>query len=265
MSLKELQELLLERGPEVYPEVIAALEQDPRGGARRLLRQCQERMGAWELERQQLQRLYSYERQVWAMGYRQVAGVDQVGRGPLAGPVVAAAVILPQDVHLPGVTDVKRLTPRRRKELYDQIRKVAVDIGIGMVQPDGIDEASVLIAIHKAMARAVNSLKVTPDYLLVDSYHLPGVSQPQAPIVGGESLSISVAAAAVVAKVVRDEHMEEMDRLYPQYGFAQHKGYATPEHRAMLEEHGPSPIHRRMTGPANMDRRLLPENLILED
>lgn len=245
MSLKKLQSLIEERGPEFYPEVIAALSGDPRGGAQRLVRYCQAQLEACQREQERLRRLYSYERQVWAMGYRLVAGLDEAGRGPLAGPVVAAAVILPGEVSLPGLDEAKRLPPKRREELYERIRQVAVGIGIGMVDPDGIDESSVLLATYKAMAKAVQNLPVKPDYLLIDSLHLPGVSQPQAPVVGGEAASASIAAAAVVAKVTRDRYMIEMDKLYPQYGFAHHKGYGTAAHRAALAKYGPCPIHRK--------------------
>ncbi|HEY8347905.1 MAG TPA: ribonuclease HII [Symbiobacteriaceae bacterium] len=248
MSLKQLQALINEGGPDVYKQVIEALESDPRGGAQKLVRQCRNRLAALEQERQRLQQMYAYERQIWAMGYKLVAGIDEVGRGPLAGPVVAAAVILPGEVELYGLDDVKRLTPKRLRKLYEEIREKAVAVGVGMVQPEGIDEASVMIATYKAMVKAVGNLSVTPDYLLTDGLHLPGVSQPQSPIVGGESQSCSVAAAAVVAKVVRDDYMVEMDKQYPQYGFARHKGYGTLEHRMALERYGPCPLHRRNTG-----------------
>lgn len=246
MSLKKLQTLIQERGPEFYPEVINALSGDPRGGAQKLVRYCQGHLEEWKRERERLTRMFSYERQVWAMGYRLCAGVDEAGRGPLAGPVVAAAVILPGEVHLPGLDDCKRLSAKRRQELYEQIMATAVAVGVGMVDPEGIDESNVLMATYRAMAKAVQGLKVSPDYLLIDSLHLPGVTQPQSPVVGGDTLSASIAAAAIVAKVTRDNHMLEMDKLYPQYGFASHKGYGTAEHRAALEKYGPCPIHRKM-------------------
>ncbi|MCG0237954.1 MAG: ribonuclease HII [Firmicutes bacterium] len=257
MSLKQLQQLIQERGPEIYPEVIAALSGDPRGGAQRLVRYCQARLEEWQRTRERLERMYSYERQVWAMGYRLVAGLDEVGRGPLAGPVVAAAVILPGEVYLPGLEDHRRLSERKRLELYQRIQETAVAVGVGMADPEGIDESSVLMATYKAMAKAVEALPVTPDYLLVDSLHLPGVRQPQSPVAGGDAISCSIAAAAVVARVTRDQYMIEMDRLYPQYGFANHKGYGTPEHRAALEKYGPCPIHRPV-GPNRGAGPLLP-------
>ncbi len=248
MSLKKLQSLIQEQGPEVYEEVINALADDPRGGAQKLVRQCRARLEEWKRERARLLHMYSYERQVWAMGYKLVAGLDEVGRGPLAGPVVAAAVILPGEVMLPGLEDVRRLTARRRQEVYEEIREKALAIGIGMVQPDGIDEAHVTMATYRAMVKAVQDLAVAPDYLLVDGVHLPDVTQPQAPIVNGDGQSCSIAAASVVAKVARDAYMIEVDKIYPQYGFASHKGYGTQEHREALERYGPCPLHRRSGG-----------------
>lgn len=245
MSLKKLQGLIAEKGPEIYPEVIMALGDDPRGGAQKLVKYCQVRLEEWDRERDRITRMYSYERQLWAMGYRLVAGLDEVGRGPLAGPVVAAAVILPGELILPGIDDAKRLSGRRRQELYQQIRENAVAVGVGMIHPDGIDEASVMLATYKALIKAVGDLSVQPDYLLIDALHLPNVSQPQAPVVGGDAQSASIAAASIVAKVIRDEYMIEMDREYPEYGFANHKGYGTAEHRAALERYGPCPIHRK--------------------
>jgi len=257
MSLKRLQALIQEEGPEIFPDIIAALSEDPREGAQKLVRQCRQQLEERERRRATLQRMCSYERQLWSMGYRHVAGLDAVGRGPLAGPVVAAAVILPGEVDLPGIDDVKRLSPRRRQELYEQICASAVAIGVGMVQPESIDEASVIVATYKALVKALADLPVTPDHLLIDGLHLPGVTQPQVPVVGGESLSCSIAAAAVVAKVRRDEYMIEMDAKYPEYGFKHHKGYGTAEHRLALERYGPCPLHRKPADGAPVGAPLL--------
>lgn len=265
MSLKKLQTLIAEKGPEVYPQVIQALGEDPRGGAQKLVRYCQSRMDEWERERDRIGRMYSYERQLWAMGYNMVAGLDEVGRGPLAGPVVAAAVILPGEVVLPGIDDAKRLSPRRRQELYETIREHAVAVGVGMVHPEGIDEASVMLATYKALIKAVSDLAVQPDYLLIDGLHLPNVTQPQVPVVGGDTQSCSIAAASIVAKVVRDEYMIEMDRQFPEYGFANHKGYGTAEHRAALERYGPCPLHRKATGGSRDILSLTPSLPFVED
>lgn len=246
MSLRQLQQFVQEKGPESFPEVIAALAGDPRGGAQRLVRYCRERLAEWEQQKSLLSRMYEHERRAWEHGARYVAGVDEAGRGPLAGPVVAAAVVLPGEVLLPGLENIRRLTERRREALYEEIHRVAVAVGTGMADPEGIDETSVLLATYQAMAKAVQSLAVSPDHLLLTSLHLPDSGRPQTLIVGGEAVSASIAAAAVVAKVTRDRYMVEMDRLYPQYGFAHHKGYGTAEHRAALEKYGPCPIHRRL-------------------
>lgn len=265
MSLKKLQGLITEKGPEIYPEVIKVLGEDPRGGAQKLVKYCQSRLAEWERERDRITRMFSYERQLWAMGYKLVAGLDEVGRGPLAGPVVAAAVILPHEVALSGIDDAKRLSTRRRQELYQQIRDMAIAVGVGMVHPDGIDEASVMLATYKALIKAVGDLSVQPDYLLIDALHLPNVTQPQAPVVGGDTQSCSIAAASIVAKVVRDEYMVEMDQQYPEYGFANHKGYGTAEHRAALERYGPCPIHRKVVGGLRDVLSLTPSLPFAED
>lgn len=265
LSLKQVQTLINERGPEMYSAVISALQDDPRSGAQKLVRFCRERQAEWRQEQDRLVRMYGYERQVRAMGYKLVAGVDEAGRGPLAGPVVAAAVILPGDLLLPGLDDVRRLSARRRQELYEEIQLRATAIGIGMVQPEGIDESSVLLATYDAMGRAVQRLTVQPDYLLIDTYHLPGATAPQSAVVGGDALSCSIAAASVIAKVARDEYMIEMDKVYPQYGFAHHKGYGTAEHRAALEQYGPCPIHRKATGNLREFVPILPGTPVAED
>lgn len=245
LSLKRLQVLIDEQGADVYQPLISLLEKDPRSGVQKLVRLCRARMQEMERERERTARLFSYERQVWAMGYKLVAGLDEAGRGPLAGPVVAAAVVFPEEVHLPGLEDAMRLPPRRRLELCDAIMARAVAVGTAMAQPDSLDEPCVLLATYKAMAGAVQNLKVPVAYLLVDTLHLPGAVQPQSAVPGGDSISASIAAASVVAKVTRDRFMAEMDRLYPGYGFARHKGYGTAEHRAALGRLGPCPIHRR--------------------
>jgi ribonuclease HII len=254
LSLKKLQQLIHDGGPGVYAEVIRVLGSDPRGGAQKLVRQCQERLADSHKEVERVRRMFSYERQVWAMGYQLVAGIDEVGRGPLAGPVVAAAVILPTEVSLPGIDEAKRLPAKRRQDLYERIQDAAIAIGIGMVHPDGIDEANVMMATYRAMVKAVSSLPLVPDYLLIDGLHLPGVMQPQTPVVDGEGQSSSIAAASVVAKVTRDAHMIAMDDHYPGYGFAHHKGYGTSAHRVALDRYGPCPIHRRPAaeGPAKL-------------
>jgi len=174
-----------------------------------------------------------------------VAGVDEAGRGPLAGPVVAAAVILEAGTRIKGVDDSKRLTPEQRKELDGVIRTRAVSIGVGIMDSRTIDRVNILEATRRAMRLALGALGQEPELVLTDFVFLDGLPCPQRNLVDGDQRSATVAAASIIAKVARDGIMKEADRDYPQYGFGQHKGYATPEHRAALMAHGPCPLHRR--------------------
>ncbi len=179
-------------------------------------------------------------------GYRLIAGVDEAGRGPLAGPVVAAAVMLPSDFTLEGLTDSKQLSPSRREALYDCIQKEAIAIGIGMASPEEIDRLNILQAALLAMRRALEELSHTPDFILVDGlYTVPHISQPQQALVKGDLRSPSVAAASILAKVTRDRLMQQLHREYPQYGWDQNKGYPTRTHYEALSRFGPTPYHRR--------------------
>ncbi len=186
-----------------------------------------------------------FENSLWARGYERIAGIDEAGRGPLAGPVVAAAVVLPPDSDLPGLTDSKKLSPKRREELYGRIRQQAVAVGIGLAPAEEIDAINILQATLQAMARAVVRLHPPPGYLLIDGITpLPG-SVPQRTLKKGDSRSLSISAASVIAKVVRDRLMVHYDRCFPGYGFADHKGYGCTAHRRAIAELGPSPIHRK--------------------
>lgn len=189
---------------------------------------------------------FSIERRHWAAGRAVVAGLDEAGRGCLAGPVVAAAVVLPVDARLDGLDDSKKLTPARREALLERIRTEALAIGVGRCTPEEIDRLNILHAALEAMRRAADDLALTPDVLLVDGDRPLGTAPcAQETVVGGDARSLSIAAASVVAKVTRDRWMIALDREYPLYGWAQHKGYPTPAHYAALAEHGPSPHHRR--------------------
>ncbi|WP_376791946.1 ribonuclease HII [Thermoflexus sp.] len=193
------------------------------------------------------------EAALWRRGYRSVAGLDEAGRGAWAGPVVAAAVILPPDPgwlrqHLAGVRDSKTMSPAEREALFPEILRVAVAVGVGMAGPEEIDAIGIVPATRLAMERALKALAVTPDALIIDALTL-AVPLPQRVIVRADARCLSVAAASIVAKVTRDRWMVEMDRLYPGYGFAGHKGYGTPAHRQALRAHGPCPIHRRSFAP----------------
>jgi len=193
--------------------------------------------------------LLRVERQLWRLGLTRIAGVDEVGVGPLAGPVVAAAVIVPDGVHVRGVDDSKKLPPALRAELAAQIGACALGIGVGIVEVDDIDRLNIYRAALEAMRRAVLALPAPPDHLVVDARIIPGIDIPQTSLIGGDGRSYSVAAASIVAKVTRDRLMCELDGRYPQYGFRDHMGYGTPQHLAAIERFGPSPVHRRSFAP----------------
>ena len=178
-------------------------------------------------------------------GYGLIAGIDEVGRGPLAGPVMAGAVILPKDHPILYLNDSKKLTEKKREELHDVIMKEAVAVGIGMASEARIDEINILNATYEAMREAIGKLAPQPDILLNDAVKIPGVSIRQVPIIKGDAKSVSIAAASIVAKVTRDRLMAEYEKIYPGYGFAKNKGYGTAEHIAAIKEIGPCPIHRR--------------------
>ena len=187
--------------------------------------------------------LKEYERKYETEGY--VCGIDEVGRGPLAGPVVACACILPKDCNILYINDSKKLSKKKREELYDIIMKEAVAVGIGYNSPERIDEINILQATFEAMREAISKLSVTPDILLNDAVTIPGVDIKQVPIIKGDAKSISIGAASIVAKVTRDRLMEDYDKLFPEYGFASNMGYGTAVHIKALKEIGPCPIHRR--------------------
>jgi ribonuclease HII len=188
---------------------------------------------------------YRFEREAWTGGIRRVAGVDEAGRGPLAGPVVAAAVVLAPEVRIRGLDDSKLLAAEERERLYALIRARAVAVGVGMCEAPTIDRINVLEATRVAMLEALGALGAPPELVLTDFVALRGLPCPQRNLVHGELRSASVAAASIVAKVTRDRLMDDADRAYPEYGFSRHKGYATEEHRLALLRHGPCPLHRR--------------------
>jgi len=188
--------------------------------------------------------LLRFEHRIWEAGYVCIAGVDEAGVGPLAGPVIAAAVILPARLPLPGIQDSKTLSSRRRSELEPLIKKHALAIGIGEADVEEIKEQNIFQASLRAMQRALFQLNLPPDYVLVDARHIPDIPWPQQKIIHGDALSQSIAAASILAKEHRDRLMCDYDRQYPQYGFRKHKGYPTPAHQRALLEHGPCPIHR---------------------
>ena len=198
-----------------------------------------------EIERRRVEEMLLHERAAWRRGIRFVAGVDEAGRGPLAGPVVAAAVVFQEGVFIPGMNDSKKLLPERRERLYGVIREKALAVGTGVVSEKAIDRMNILQASFEAMRQAIAGLVPIPEYLLVDGRTLPGTATPQTALVRGDSRSFSIAAASVVAKVTRDRLMVAYDREFPEYGFAQHKGYGTRRHVEAILRHGLCDIHRR--------------------
>ena len=245
-SLSQIKTHLAEATGEERAALLEALRADPRKGAHALLQAEEKRQAAAAAERERLQKMLRYEEESYALEAHFVAGVDEAGRGPLAGPVVAAAVILPRGLMIPGLNDSKKLSPQKREALLPQIREQALACAWGVVDAATIDRINILQATFLAMRKALAQLSPSPDRVLVDG-NLPigGLSLPQRPLVGGDGQSLSIAAASVVAKVVRDHHMQEMDALYPGYGFAAHKGYGSREHIEAIRRLGPCPLHRR--------------------
>ncbi len=216
---------------------------DERAGVRKLCESAGKKLLALEREKERTWKMFSFEREYAA--FSAICGIDEVGRGPLAGPVTAAAVILPKDCDILYLNDSKKLTPLKREELSEIIREKCVAFGIGSVDNTVIDEINILNATYEAMRLALKSLKVSPDILLNDAVTIPGVSLPQVPIIKGDAKSASIAAASILAKVERDRMMVGLDRVYPGYGFASNKGYGSAEHIEALKNKGPTPIHRR--------------------
>ena len=196
-----------------------------------------------EKELARLEAMREYEDTYAACAY--ICGIDEAGRGPLAGPVVAAAAVLPKDCQIFYLNDSKKLSEKKRDLLFDEIKEKAVAYGIGIVSPQVIDEINILQATYEAMRQAISQLNVIPEILLNDAVTIPGVDIMQVPIVKGDAKSVSIAAASILAKVTRDRMMMEYDQIYPEYGFAKHKGYGTAAHIAALKEYGPCPLHRR--------------------
>lgn len=226
-------------------EVLALLSADNRITVRRAAARCLARLEIERKERERLDAMLAYERSAWDKGFTYIAGVDEAGRGPLAGPVVAAAVILQKGCFFPGLNDSKQVTPDRREELYRAITTQAVAWSVGISEVAEIDRINILQASKLAMHRAIASLAVKPDFVLLDAVELDGLLFPRQSVVRGDCLSQSIAAASIIAKVTRDRWMCDIDKAFPGYGFAVHKGYATIEHRRAIARLGASPVHRK--------------------
>ena len=228
---------------EELADFIETYGSDPRSGVFSLCSQACKRMADIEKEYARLEEISKYEREYGQYGL--ICGIDEVGRGPLAGPVVAGAVILPKDCKIKYINDSKKLSAKMRDMLYDEIMEKAVAVGIGFVSEKRIDEINILNATYEAMREAIYKLGVKPDILLNDAVTIPKVDIRQVPIIKGDAKSISIGAASIVAKVTRDRFMEEMAKKYPQYDFASNKGYGSAKHIAAIKEHGPCEIHRK--------------------
>lgn len=241
-TISEIKKELEQAGPEEREVLLAEYGQDSRKGVMSLVHRYEKEKEKLALEAGRIEQMKVYEKKYDHLGY--ICGIDEAGRGPLAGPVVAGAVILPRDSKILWLNDSKQLTARKRDELYDVIMREAVAVGVGYASPARIDEINILQATYEAMREAVAKLSVRPQILLNDAVTIPGLELPQVPIIKGDAKSVSIAAASIIAKVTRDRLMMEYDKMMPEYGFAAHKGYGSSVHIEALKKYGPSPIHR---------------------
>jgi len=242
-SIDEIRKQLQAACEDELPEFIKAYRDDSRAGVRKLAENAQKRLAALEKEKKRIEALRYFEEQY--KQYEYICGIDEVGRGPLAGPVVAGAVILPKDCRILYINDSKQLSEKKREELYTVIMREAVACAVGYATPERIDEINILQATYEAMREAVGKLSVFPDILLNDAVTIPGIAVRQVPIIKGDAKSISIGAASIIAKVTRDRLMVEYDKIFPEYGFADNKGYGSGAHIDALKKYGPTPIHRR--------------------
>lgn len=242
-KIGEIKKLFQDAGEAKLAELIEVYGADERSGVQALIASARRRVAALEKERERLYQMTRYERQY--ASYTYVCGIDEVGRGPLAGPVVAGAVILPQDCEILYINDSKQLSEKKREELYDEIMEKALAVGLGYASPERIDEINILQATYEAMREAIAALQVRPGVLLNDAVTIPGVDIKQVPIIKGDAKSVSIAAASIVAKVTRDRLMRRYGEVFPEYDFPGNKGYGSQAHIDALKKYGPTPIHRR--------------------
>ncbi len=242
-NTNEIREELQAASMDELPEFINTYEKDKRAGVQKLVETARKRILALEKEQKRTEALKVYEKEYEHCGL--VCGIDEVGRGPLAGPVVAGAVILPKDCGILYINDSKQLSEKKREELYNVIMEQASACAVGYASPERIDEINILQATYEAMRDAIGKLELRPDILLNDAVKIPGVAIRQVPIIKGDAKSISIGAASIIAKVTRDRLMVEYDKIYPEYDFAGNKGYGSAAHIAALKKYGSTPIHRR--------------------
>lgn len=258
VPVPDLHRLFLEEQRDLPSGGLRALKEDPRAGARAIAERIEKRNHKAQAEGRRLTRLCAFEQVLWDQGVLHVAGVDEVGMAPLAGPVIAAAVVFPPGTRICGINDSKQLTPEERDELEPEIRASAVAVGIGRAEVHEIDSINIYRAGLLALRRAVEALDPQPQHVLVDARKLDGIRVPQQPIIKGDAKSISIGAASIVAKVHRDRLMAHHEVEYPGYGFASHKGYPTAEHLEALERLGACPLHRRSFAPVAKKLGLIP-------
>ncbi len=244
-SIAQIKERLTACPASDLPALLLEYEADSRKGVQNLLARFQKIYQQAQAEQQRLEAMLTYEKAAYQNGYTYIAGIDEVGRGPLAGPVVAAAVILPQNHKIPFVNDSKQLSAQKRAVLAEQIKKEALAYAIGIIPNERIDEINILQATYEAMRQALSQLSVQPDFILADAVTIPKITIPQQSIIKGDAKSLSIAAASILAKVTRDAMMEEMANVYPHYDFASNKGYGSQKHIAGIAQYGLCPIHRR--------------------
>lgn len=242
-TIKEIKQLLNESSMEDLKQMINEFMDDERESVKSEVHKAQRRLDKLSTEKERIEKLKSYEYQYEIYG--NVCGIDEVGRGPLAGPVVAGAVILPKNCDILYINDSKQLSEKKREELYQIIMEKAIATGIGYATPERIDEINILQATYEAMREAITKLKESPDILLNDAVTIPNVNIKQIPIIKGDAKSISIGAASIIAKVTRDHLMVKYDEIFPEYGFLSNKGYGSTFHIDALKKYGPCPIHRR--------------------
>ena len=243
-SIKEIKCLFEHTEKEQWNALFSQYREDERAGVQKIIAQYEKKLVADAREQERLCKMLEFERKYGA-DFHCICGIDEAGRGPLAGPVVAAAVILDINCPILYVNDSKKLSEKKREELYDEIMEKAVSVGVGIASPETIDEINILQADYVAMREAVSQLTPKPEVFLNDAVTIPGIEGRQVPIIKGDAKSLSIAAASIIAKVTRDRMMREYDKLFPEYDFAKNKGYGTAEHVAALKTFGPTPIHRR--------------------
>ncbi len=242
-KINEIKNILQAASINELPAFIESYSKDARTGVQTLIQKAQKQIADYHKELERTEKMKEFEKEYCSYAY--ICGIDEVGRGPLAGPVVAGAVILPKDCDILYLNDSKQLTEKKIEELYGEIMEKAVATGLGFVSPERIDQINILQATYEAMREAVAKLKPAPDLLLNDAVTIPGISVKQVPIIKGDTKSISIAAASIIAKVTRDRLMVQYDSVFPEYGFAANKGYGAKNHIDALKKYGPTPIHRR--------------------